>query len=129
MIYRCENPTCSRYPNYGGRGISVYQDWHDVDVFIFWALEHGYQDTLQIDRINNDGDYSPTNCRFITAKENNRNKSTNHFLTIDHIKKTISEWGELLGINSNSISRWAITGGDSYAVQKIMERQQFAFCK
>jgi len=70
MIERCEKETDHAYKNYGGRGISVCYEWHDPKIFFEWALNHGYEDSLTIDRIENDGNYIPENCQFITLREN-----------------------------------------------------------
>lgn len=75
MKSRCYNITSSRYSDYGGRGIKICDDWlSSVGTFIKWAIQHGWRSGLQIDRIENDGDYRPTNCRFVTAQVNNQNK-------------------------------------------------------
>ena len=72
---RCNNRKCEAFKNYGGRGIKICKEWEDVGVFIKWAEENGWEPGLQIDRINNDGNYCPENCRFITCKENVNNKT------------------------------------------------------
>lgn len=67
---RCLNPVHKSYHRYGGRGIKLYQEWLEFVGFRDWALTNGYQEGLSIDRINNDGDYEPSNCRWITIGEN-----------------------------------------------------------
>ena len=68
---RCSNPKHRNYNRYGGRGIRVCEEWiKDTGAFIEWALTHGYRDNLTLDRIDNDGDYCPENCQWITAAEN-----------------------------------------------------------
>lgn len=94
---RCEGkPTASTMPyykNYGGRGIKVCAEWRDnFQAFKDWALSHGYKDGLQIDRVNNDGHYEPSNCRWVTVKENSRNKRTNIFLTAFGETKPLEDW-------------------------------------
>jgi hypothetical protein len=70
MIYRCYDPQNIYYKNYGGRGININSDWQkDFLNFKNWALANGYKETLTIDRINNDGNYEPNNCRWATHKE------------------------------------------------------------
>ena len=75
MKKRCYNPSSNRYYRYGERGIVVCDDWKNCfESFMNWANSNGYSDTLTIDRRNNDGNYEPSNCRFITKTENNKNK-------------------------------------------------------
>ena len=75
MKQRCSDPLKDGYKNYGGRGISVCGTWkNDFKMFYEWCIENNHKKGLQIDRINNDGNYEPSNCRFVTPKENNSNK-------------------------------------------------------
>ena len=122
MIRRCENPKTLRYHRYGGRGISVCDEWHDFKTYMDWAMSHGYQEDLQIDRIDNDGDYCPDNCRFVTNKENCRNMSTNHNITIDGETRCLTEWSELTDTRRSVINWWCKNKGEDYAIEKLKER-------
>lgn len=106
MVERCRNPNCIGYYNYGGRGIKVCDEWiNNSSAFIKWALENGYSPGLELDREDNNGDYSPKNCRFVTRLQNSRNKRTSHFIEYKGQRKTISEWCEILSLGYSIIFR------------------------
>jgi hypothetical protein len=75
MRERCSNPNSEKYPRYGGRGITVCDEWNNFRAFAAWAHANGYAEGLAIDRINNDRGYSPDNCRWVTDLENLMNRS------------------------------------------------------
>ena len=122
MRHRCEDPKRESYQRYGGRGIKVCQEWHDANTFMDWAESHGYKPGLQLDRIDNDGDYSPENCRWVTAKENSRNKRTNRLLTINGKTKTVSEWCEVYDVSPYTVYWWIREKGCKYAEEKVQSR-------
>lgn len=104
MIDRCYNPNARSYKRYGGRGIRICDEWlNDYNSFEKWCLSNGFQCGLAIDRIDNDGDYSPTNCRFVTLKENNQKRCTTVFYTIDGEKKNLQQWCEHYGIKRGTV--------------------------
>jgi hypothetical protein len=74
MKYRCFNEGNKNYPCYGGRGISICDEWLDYETFEKWALANGWQHGLTIDRINNDGNYEPSNVQFITQSDNTKRR-------------------------------------------------------
>lgn len=79
MHYRCSNPHHMHYKNYGGRGIGVCEEWNDYAVFREWALANGYDEIAKkgactLDRINNDGWYTPDNCRWVSMAVQNKNR-------------------------------------------------------
>lgn len=92
---RCTNPRNARYADYGGRGISVCDEWHTYIPFREWALSHGYADELSIDRADNNGSYCPENCRWVTRKEQARNKRNNRLIN----GKPLAQWAEEYGID------------------------------
>jgi hypothetical protein len=99
MLSRCHRPSSSGYAGYGGRGISVCDLWrNDPCKFIAWALANGYEDELQIDRRNNDADYSPENCRWVTRRVNGNNKRNNHLIEWNGHVRTAAEWGRITGL-------------------------------
>lgn len=103
MISRCEYERDVYYKNYGGRGITVCSEWHDIVVFSQWAFGNGWSEGMQIDRIDNDGHYCAENCRFVTRVENMRNCRGNHLLTYDGVTQPIVAWAEQTGVNYGTI--------------------------
>lgn len=101
---RCLNENYQNYRYYGFRGISVCDEWCGEDGymnFYLWAYKNGFRKGLSIDRINNDGDYTPDNCRWTTHKEQQRNKSTTHYIEYKGETKSIGEFAELYNIPYN----------------------------
>ena len=92
MIQRCENPQSEEAYLYYARGVSVCRDWHDFTVFRDWALANGYEKGLTIDRIDNDGNYEPSNCRWATKIEQANNKRTNRRIEYNGEIKTLAQW-------------------------------------
>jgi hypothetical protein len=102
MMNRCYNQDFADYHNYGGRGILVSNEWHDLNVFIS-DMSNGYDKNLQLDRIDNNKNYSKENCKWSTRKENNRNKRNNRVLYYMNQSKTVTEWCEILNLNYSSV--------------------------
>lgn len=97
MLYRCEYPNTTYYFNYGGRGISVCEEWHNLEKFI-QDMFSTYIKGLQIDRIDNNGNYEPGNCRWVTQQENSNNRRTNRVVEYKGVTKTVAEWVRYTGI-------------------------------
>lgn len=92
MHARCSNPQNPSFKHYGGRGITVCDEWQSPEPFMKWAFTNGYVEGLDIDRINNNGNYEPRNCRFVTRSVNCRNKRTNVFLEAFGERKCVADW-------------------------------------
>lgn len=106
MKRRCNNPKDKRYSRYGGRGIKVCTEWNkSVKTFAEWAFEHGYNDKLTLDRINNDGDYEPNNCKWSNQQEQCRNRSTNRNITYKGKTKILIDWAKELGIQRQTLEK------------------------
>lgn len=104
MKRRCYTKTNHDYKDYGKRGISLCEDWkNDFNNFYTWAINNGYKDNLTIDRINNDGNYEPSNCRWITNREQQYNKRKTLKIEYKGISKTITQWEQFLGMGRGKL--------------------------
>ena len=104
MITRCFCKNNLNYKTYGGRGITVCDEWrNDKTKFFEWALSHGYSDKLSIDRINVNGNYEPSNCRWATMKQQQNNKTNNRYIEWNGQNHTLGEWSEITGIKLATI--------------------------
>jgi hypothetical protein len=114
MVRRCEAPAQKDYHRYGGRGIKVCEEWHNYLKFKEWALQNGFEENLEIDRIDSNGNYEPNNCRWSTEKEQQRNRRNNISLTCNGETHILIEWSEILGIKLDTlykrlyISNWSV---------------------
>ena len=105
MKKRCYNEGNSRYANYGGRGIKVCDEWKDnFTAFYQWAIDNGYSEKKTIDRINVDGDYEPSNCRWADAKTQCNNRTSNIKITIGNSTRTLTEWCEIFNVDYKKIN-------------------------
>ena len=92
---RCTYPKCIDYKNYGGRGIKMCEEWlKDFKSFYDWAISHGYKDNLTIDRIDNNGNYEPNNCRWTSRKIQCSNKRNNHLIVFNNKTQTVTQWAK-----------------------------------
>lgn len=104
MIERCQNEKFKYYKNYGGRGIKVCDEWrNNPQSFVDWSMSHGYEDGLTIDRIDNDGNYEPNNCRWITQKEQLNNTRRNININYNGETHTLKEWSEIIDIGYDTL--------------------------
>lgn len=107
MRDRCNNPNNKGYKNYGGRGIKICEEWNVFNNFKVWSYDHGYEENsgLSIDRIDVNGNYEPSNCRWATVKEQANNTRRNVYMTIDGETKSVPEWAEIYGVNQETVRR------------------------
>ena len=98
MKGRCNRPTSARYYTHGARGITVCEEWLSFEPFYEWAMENGYQDNLTLDRIDNDGNYEPSNCRWVTMEVQGNNRRTNRLVEYGGEEMTISELSKKTGV-------------------------------
>lgn len=104
MRKRCFCKTASTFKNYGGRGITMCDDWkNDFSAFYSWAMKNGYAENLTIDRIDVNGDYCPENCRWITNEEQQNNRRTSRYVTFGGETRTVKDWAEITGIKYKTL--------------------------
>lgn len=104
MKRRCETAKSEKArKDYLERGITVCKEWHDFSIFQKWALNNGYSENLTIDRINNNGNYCPENCRWVNQKTQQNNKRNNVRLTYNNKTQTIAQWADELGMKYNTL--------------------------
>lgn len=107
---RCLNEQTACFKYYGGRGIKICDEWTNFKPFYEWSMANGYDDKLTIDRIDVNGNYEPNNCRWVTLKEQQNNRTNNHLITLGEKTCTLKEWADSLGISHSTllerIERW-----------------------
>ena len=101
---RCKNKNNPAYNHYGGRGIRICAEWDsDFSKFYEWSMANGYSPELTIDRIDNDGDYAPENCRWVSMRVQQNNRSNNVRITYNNETHTLSEWAGITGISKSAL--------------------------
>lgn len=128
MRRRCYDPNASDYENYGGRGIKVCEYFEDYSNFREWALENGYDPsakkwTCTLDRIDTDGDYEPSNCRWVDAIAQQNNKRNNVRVTYNGTTKTVSEWERTIGAKKGFVRDRLERG---WSVEEALTKQPMA---
>lgn len=104
MKQRCYNPNSKEYLRYGGRNIVMCEEWrNNFENFYQWSINNNYSDILTIDRIDNDGNYEPNNCRWSTFISQQNNRSNNHYLVYNNERHTVSEWSRILNIPRHKV--------------------------
>ena len=103
MIQRCCNPNAKNYPRYGGRGITVCEEWKEFKKFYEWSKISGYSDNLTIERLDNNGNYCPENCTWITKQKQMRNTRRNHYIKYNDEELTLTEWARKFDMNVETL--------------------------
>lgn len=110
MKQRCENPNAESYPHYGGRGITVCQEWHSFENFYAWAKSNGYKPGLTVERKDNNKGYNPENCVFATREEQNRNTTRTHRILFGDRYITAAQAARIAGLSRSTVAKWARNG-------------------
>ena len=130
MKQRCLNPNTPKFKDYGGRGVKVCEEWNTFELFKEWAYSNGYKEELELDRVNNDGNYEPSNCRWATRKQQTRNKRNNHILEFMGIKKCLVDWADLFSIPYGTLRsrikhNWTTTKALICPIKKHIKRGEY----
>lgn len=113
MKQRCFNKNTQAYANYGGRGITVCEEWkNDFMAFYNWAINNEYTDELTIERVDVNGNYCPENCTWITKSQQCLNTRKNVFLTYNGMTKTIKEWADYFNVTYSAFFHRVERGWD-----------------
>ena len=125
MMDRCYREKANNYADYGGRGIEVCSEWHDIEVFEQWVLSNGYEKGLTLERIDVNGNYCPSNCRWATKKEQANNRRNTVFIEYEGETHTISEWAEIRGIKRSTLNNRYVRG---YTGDKLFAKEDLRLC-
>jgi hypothetical protein len=130
MKQRCYDTECRKYKNYGARGVVICKEWLNPKMintskgrwsegwlaFKSWALSNGYADNLTLDRIDVNGNYEPSNCRWVSAKVQANNRTNNLYITYNGETKTLSQWCEELNLSYKLV--WQRMTRNNWSVEK-----------
>ena len=104
MMDRCYREGAKNYPFYGGRGISVCPEWHNIATFEKWANESGFEKGLSLERKDVNGNYCPENCTWVTKKQQANNRRNTVIIECNGERHTVSEWADILSMNRSTIN-------------------------
>lgn len=122
MRHRCLDKKHISYHRYGGRGIKVCEEWDEsYENFKEWAINNGYQEEFSIDRIDNNKNYSPSNCKWSSIKEQCNNRENNNKLTFNGVNKTVAEWSVETGLPYHTIHKRILYG---WEVKDILTKEK-----
>lgn len=124
MKNRCYNPHYHLFFHYGGKGITVCDEWlgeKGLENFTEWSKSHGYSPYLSIDRIDNSKGYSPSNCRWVDMKAQQNNRTNNHIINISGISRTLKQWSEICKIPYFRLLNISRKRGDARVAEEIQK--------
>lgn len=121
---RCTNPNADNYKWYGAEGVAVCGEWMEFLPFYEWAIHNGWEPGLTVDRIDGTKDYSPNNCRLVTARQQCRNRRSNVSISVDGEEHLQCEWEELLGLRSKVIAKWKYEHDIDYVIERLREERK-----
>ena len=122
IVQRCTNPNAIHYDMYGGRGITICDEWrNNFYSFYSWSIENGYKDGLTIDRIDNNKGYYPENCRWTDLETQANNTRRNHYITYNNETKTLTQWARLLNVNVETL-RYRVNHGNMKDFLELTQR-------
>ena len=129
MVERTTNCNAASYKNYGGRGVSICNEWLHFRNFAIWALSNGYTTELTIERVDNDGDYHPNNCKWVTMAEQAYNKrvrsdSSSGFTGVS-LDKHSNRWFAYVYMKTNGVSKRKSVGYFKDLIEAVEARNQF----
>lgn len=129
MKYRCNAKSGRQYKYYGSKGITVCKEWLDFINFYNWAIKNGYKKGLELDRIDNDGNYEPSNCQWITHKENNNKRGNNRLLIAFGETHTLAEWAEIKNISDKTLTSrlrrgWNVEKALTISTRKTINKRE-----
>lgn len=122
MIDRCFRKSANNYADYGGRGITVCEEWKDIEQFEKWTEISGYKKGLTLDRIDVNGNYEPSNCRWATMKEQDNNRRNTIYVTFNEETHTISDWSEITGIKRSTLSNRYFRGDRGEKLFRVVRK-------
>lgn len=126
MKKRCYVKNSAGYRYYGGRGITVCDEWiASYEAFRDWAISNGYRDDLTLDRIDPNGNYEPSNCRWATYIEQENNRRSCHYIEINGVKLTVSQWARITNTPMSTLKNRIIRNGDEKAVKITLTKCKY----
>lgn len=123
MHRRCYGENTKAYKHYGGRGITICEEWKEYEKFREWAVSCGYNDSLTIDRIDVNRNYCPENCRWATAKQQANNRRSNHNIEYMGEIHTVSEWADIFGVKQTHL--WKALSKNNWNLNELVIRGWF----